>query len=97
MKSKPKEPPDSLNPPDALNNVGEVFFAQGNLTEALESYRGGLAIRDRLSKLDPVNSGWCHDITVSFDKVGDVLVAQGRSCPRTWCSLCDHGSSRSAG
>ena len=54
-----------------------MLVAQGDLPEALKSYRDGLAIRDRLAKADPGNAGWQRDLSVSYDKVGDVLVAQG--------------------
>ena len=50
---------------------------QGNLPEALKSYRDSLAIVDRLAKADPGNAGWQRDLAVSYEKVGDVLVAQG--------------------
>ena len=42
-----------------------------------KSYRDSLAIADRLAKSDPGNAGWQRDLSVSYDKVGDVLVAQG--------------------
>ena len=61
----------------SYNKIGEVLVAQGNLPEALKSYRDGLAIRDRLAKADPGNAGWQRDLSVSYDRVGDVLVAQG--------------------
>ena len=61
--------------------VGDVLVAQGDLPEALKTYRDGLAIRDRLAKSDPGNAGWQRDLSVSYDRVGDVLVAQG-ICPR---------------
>jgi tetratricopeptide (TPR) repeat protein len=51
--------------------------AQGYLTEALKSYRESLAIRERLAKADPNNAGWQRDLSLSYEKVGDVLVAQG--------------------
>ena len=51
--------------------------AQGDLAGALKSYRDSLAIRDRLAKSDPGNAGWQRDLSVSYDKVGDVQVAQG--------------------
>ena len=43
----------------------------------LRSFRDSLAIGDRLAKADPNNAGWQRDLSVSYDKVGDVLVAQG--------------------
>ena len=57
--------------------VGDVLVAQGNLPEALKSYRDELAIADRLASADPGNAGWQRDLSVSDNKVGDVLVAQG--------------------
>ena len=52
-------------------------MAQGNLPEALTSFRDGLAIADRLAQADPGNAGWQRDLSVSYNKIGDVLVAQG--------------------
>jgi hypothetical protein len=49
----------------------------GQSAEALKSFRDGLAIRDRLAQADPGNAGWQRDLSVSYDRVGDVLVAQG--------------------
>jgi hypothetical protein len=43
----------------------------------LESYRASLAIADRLVKADPGYSNGQHDLSVSHNKIGDVLVAQG--------------------
>ncbi len=51
--------------------------AQGDLAGALTSYRDSLAIADRLAKSDPGNAGWQRDLSVSYEKVGDVQVAQG--------------------
>jgi hypothetical protein len=56
---------------------GDIEIQRGNLPEALKSYRDSLAIADRLAKSDPGNAGWQRDLSVSFNKVGDVLVAQG--------------------
>jgi hypothetical protein len=41
------------------------------------SYRDRHAIADRLAKADPGNAGWQRDLSVSYEKIGDVLVAQG--------------------
>jgi tetratricopeptide (TPR) repeat protein len=59
------------------DKIGDVLVAQGNLPEALKSFRDGLAIRDRLAKTDPGNAGWQRDLSVSDNNVGDVLKAQG--------------------
>lgn len=34
-------------------------------------------MRDRLAKSDPGNAGWQRDLSVSHNRIGDVLVAQG--------------------
>ena len=52
-------------------------MAQGNLAEALKAYRDSLAIAERLAKADPGNAGWQRDLSVSYEKVGDVLMDQG--------------------
>jgi hypothetical protein len=49
----------------------------GSSSAPPQSFRDGLAIRERLAKADPNNAGWQRDLTVSYNKVGDVLVAQG--------------------
>ena len=59
------------------NKVGGVLVAQGILPEALKTFREGLAISERLAAADPGNAGWQRHLLVSYDRVGDVLVAQG--------------------
>ena len=61
----------------SYSKVGDVLKAQGNLPEALKSYRDALAIADRLTRADPGNAEWQRDLSLSYDRVGDVLVAQG--------------------
>ena len=56
--------------------------AQGDLAGALASYRDSLAISERLAKSDPGNAGWQHDLAVSYDRIGDVLVGARRPCGR---------------
>jgi hypothetical protein len=51
--------------------------AQGKGPDALTTYRQSLRICEALSAHDPVNAGWQRDLSVSYDKIGDVLVAQG--------------------
>ena len=55
---------------------------QGNLPEALKAYRDSLAISERLAKADPGNAGWQRDLSVAYEKVGDVLKAPGKPAPR---------------
>src|SRR5262249_7457382 len=61
----------------SYNKIGDVLVDQGNLLEALQSFRDGLAIRERLAKADPDNAGWQRDLSVSYNKIGEVLGAQG--------------------
>jgi tetratricopeptide (TPR) repeat protein len=61
----------------AYGTVGDVLVAQGNLPEALKSFRDGLAIMERLAKADPDNAGWHRDLSLFYNRVGSVLVAQG--------------------
>jgi tetratricopeptide (TPR) repeat protein len=61
----------------AFDEVGNVLTAQGNLTEALKSYRDALAIMERLAQADSSNAGWQYDLSRSYADVGDVLEAQG--------------------
>ncbi|PPC98054.1 MAG: hypothetical protein CTY36_11050, partial [Methylocystis sp.] len=70
----------------SYNKVGDVLVAQGNLPEALKAFRDSLAITEKLAKADPASfglhgsamtSGWQRDLSVSQEKIGDVLVAQG--------------------
>jgi hypothetical protein len=56
----------------SFNKVGDVLVAQGNLPEALKSYRDSLAIRDRLAKSDPGNAGWQRDLAVCDERLGDI-------------------------
>jgi tetratricopeptide (TPR) repeat protein len=48
-----------------------------DLSAALTSYQASLAIRDRLAKADPGNAGWQRDLSVSYEKIGDVHTDRG--------------------
>jgi tetratricopeptide (TPR) repeat protein len=61
----------------SLDRLGHLQVAQGDLAAALNSYRNGHTIIDRLAKSDPGNAGRRRDLSVSFNKIGDVQVAQG--------------------
>jgi len=53
--------------------------AQGNLAEALKSYRDSLTIRARLAEADQGNAGWQRDLSVSYAKLADVSQRMGRA------------------
>jgi len=61
----------------ALNNVGHVLKARGDLEGALSSYRESLAIGNRLAVQDPSNPGWQADLSFSLGFLGDVLRERG--------------------
>jgi hypothetical protein len=54
-----------------------VLVAQGDGAGALAAYRRGLAIREALAARDPANTEWPRDVSVSQERIGDVLMAQG--------------------
>ena len=51
--------------------------ARGNLEAALKAYQDSLAIREKLAAQDPSNTEWQRDLSVSFNKIGDVQRARG--------------------
>ena len=51
--------------------------AQGNLDDALTAYEDSLDISEKLAAQDPSNAGWQRDLSVSYDKIGDVQSARG--------------------
>jgi hypothetical protein len=59
----------------SLINVGRVQVAQGDGAGALKSYRDGLMIIDRLAKTDPGNTDCQRELSVAYNKNGDVQVA----------------------
>ncbi len=61
----------------ALNELGDVLVAQGDLAGARGLYQESLAIGQRLSAADPSSAERQRDVSVSLNKLGDVLVAQG--------------------
>ena len=52
-------------------------MAQGKLEDALDAYQQDFAIAKRLAEQDNSNSGWQRDLSVSYEKVADILMAQG--------------------
>src|SRR5258708_33525741 len=57
--------------------IGDVLAQQGNLPDALKSYRDSLAIRAALVEDTPANTGWQRDLSLSNEMAGDVLEARG--------------------
>ena len=51
--------------------------AQGDLPGALQAFTESKNIADKLAAADPGNAQWQRDLSVSWNKLGDVRVAQG--------------------
>lgn len=56
---------------------GEVFRHSGQLSAALDEFRAAVVIMQQLVAMHPENDLWKRDLSLSEDKVGDVLLAQG--------------------
>jgi hypothetical protein len=52
-------------------------MAQGDSTGELATYRADLAIAEARARRDPGNAQWQRDLSVSQEKIGDLLMAQG--------------------
>jgi len=63
----------------AFDEVGDVRVAQGNLTEALKSYRDSLAIMERLARTDPSNAGWQRGLTAVNERLSIVYKGRGET------------------
>jgi tetratricopeptide (TPR) repeat protein len=64
----------------ALTGLGDIRVEQGNLPDALKSFRDGLSVREGLAQSDPSNAGWQVDLVVSYWK----LATNGDDAPRRW-------------
>ena len=51
-----------------------MLGAQGNLTQALKSFRDSLAIMERLAQADPNNAGWQRDLAISNERLGNIYI-----------------------
>jgi tetratricopeptide (TPR) repeat protein len=58
--------------------LGQLWQTTGDLERALDSYRASLAIAETLARRDPANSVWQRDLSVSHNKIGDVLLSEGK-------------------
>ena len=69
----------SYQPEDFWTRIelGDAQVVLGQSVPALETYRTALSIAETLAGRDPDNIEWQHDLSVSYDRIGQVLVAQG--------------------
>jgi len=77
---------DSLQHPELLNLQnrgrflilrGQAYADLGDLSQALTDLRQTIEIGERLAQQDPNNAEWQRDLTVSQNRIGDMLAAQG--------------------
>ena len=61
----------------AYDEVGDVLVLQGQLSEALQAFRNGLAVRESLIKAQPDNADLQRSLAVSYDRIGFVLEQRG--------------------
>jgi tetratricopeptide (TPR) repeat protein len=57
--------------------LADIWQKRGDLAAALKSYSDSLAMVERLAKSDPGDRGWQRDLSVAYEKIGGVQVAQG--------------------
>lgn len=58
--------------------LGDLFSGSlSNLPPALASYQSSLAIAEDLVRIDPSNVRWQRDLSIAYEGIGDVQVAQG--------------------
>ena len=62
----------------AYDKIGSVLESQSDLAPALDNYKAGLAIAEKLLvKADQSNADWQGLLVTAYGRVGDVLRAQG--------------------
>ncbi len=59
--------------------AGNAQHGQRNMEAALDSFRTALAISEPLVVRDPDNAEWQRDLSVSHNKVGEILQLQGKA------------------
>ncbi len=57
--------------------IGDLHRRMGYLDAAMRSYARARELVEALAARDPANMGWQRDRSVSYNKIGNVLVAQG--------------------
>ena len=62
---------------DAYSLIGDVALARGDLAAAEQAFAQDLAIVERLTALDPSNTGWQQNLAVVHSRVGEVALARG--------------------
>jgi len=67
----------------ARDQLGDIAKAEGRLPDALREFRAFQQIVKRLIESDPENVNWQRELSVSHNKIGGVLQAQGQRPSRS--------------
>ena len=59
-----------------------MLIAQGKLDEALKTFRDDLGISEPLAASDRSNTQWQRDLSVTYNKLGDVLARKANLTKR---------------
>ena len=73
-------PGGSAISPSRIERLGDFCLRRGqdgDCRARSKAYSDSFATRERLAKADPGNAGWQRDLSVSLNKLGNVLQAQG--------------------
>jgi tetratricopeptide (TPR) repeat protein len=62
---------------DALINRGVQLSASGDLPEARRSFEQALEISRKLTAQDPSQAEWQHNLAISYQQIGNVLLSEG--------------------
>jgi tetratricopeptide (TPR) repeat protein len=68
------------NPPTAawIGQLGDIAGGRGRIPEAARFYQQSLTIAERLAALDPDNTDYQRDLSISCNKLGDLARAAGQ-------------------
>ena len=77
-KRRRQQPPCSATCPSPATASATCCWPRATSTARLTSFRSGLEIAEVLAERDPRNAGWQHDLSVSHDRVGEMLQRHGR-------------------
>ena len=61
-----------------LTDQGDIARVHTTLVDAWRDYEEAQRLAQRLTEGDPTNTGWQRDLSVSYDRLGDVAVDQGK-------------------
>jgi tetratricopeptide (TPR) repeat protein len=79
MRRAPRAGPEAWHTLWTQLQIGDLYVMRGwSLGQALMAYLDGLALAEDLAKADPGNAGWQLDLSVSQEKIGNVLAEQGK-------------------